>query len=138
MAQHARPNVIGHMLDSRAQLMTCSSEVVMTPSSKRPCNHPIDSGPPILFSARADQHAGGLARWWGRRGGGGFGCRTSHPGQVAALPQIGEADEQDAEEEQDIGQREPAEVTTQLIGLRLLLRLERLLGMVQLPVFPCL
>ena len=30
MAQHARPNVIGHMLDCLAQLMPCSSVVVTT------------------------------------------------------------------------------------------------------------
>src|SRR5205085_9121390 len=41
MAQHARPKVIGHMLDSRAQLMACSSEVVMTLSSNRPSSQPI-------------------------------------------------------------------------------------------------
>ena len=41
MAQQARPNVIGHMLDSRAQLMACSSDVVMTLSSNRPSSHPI-------------------------------------------------------------------------------------------------
>src|SRR5262249_19265782 len=41
MAQHARPNVIGHMLDSRAQLIACSSDVVMTLSSKRPSSQPI-------------------------------------------------------------------------------------------------
>src|SRR6185369_3829838 len=41
MAQHARPNVIGHMLDSRAQLIACSSVVVMTLSSNRPSSQPI-------------------------------------------------------------------------------------------------
>src|SRR5215831_7348085 len=41
MAQQARPKVIGHMLDSRAQLIACSNEVVITLSSKRPSNHPI-------------------------------------------------------------------------------------------------
>src|SRR4051794_13230967 len=45
MAQQASPNVIGHMLDSRAQLMACSSEVVMTLSSKRPSSHPIAQAP---------------------------------------------------------------------------------------------
>jgi hypothetical protein len=43
IAQQAKPNVIGHMLDSRAQLMACSSDVVMTLSSKRPSSHPIAS-----------------------------------------------------------------------------------------------
>src|SRR5712692_4333884 len=42
MAQQARPKVIGHMLDSRAQLIACSSDVVMTFSSlKTPSSHPI-------------------------------------------------------------------------------------------------
>src|SRR5205823_6443468 len=42
MAQQARPNVIGHMLDSRAQLIACSSDVVMTFSSlPNPSSHPI-------------------------------------------------------------------------------------------------
>ena len=41
MAQHARPNVIGHMLDSRAQLMACSSVVVTALSSKRPSSQPM-------------------------------------------------------------------------------------------------
>src|SRR5207249_11174713 len=42
MAQQARPNVIGHMLDSRAQLTACSSVVVMTFSSlPNPSSHPI-------------------------------------------------------------------------------------------------
>src|SRR6476646_11348971 len=45
MAQHARPKVIGHMLDSRAQLIACSSDVVMTLSSNRPSNHPIAHAP---------------------------------------------------------------------------------------------
>src|SRR3954468_11330133 len=42
MAQQARPNVIGHMLDSRAQLTACSSVVVMTASSlKNPSSQPM-------------------------------------------------------------------------------------------------
>src|ERR1700682_2899749 len=41
MAQHARPKVIGHMLDSRAQLIACSSVVATTLSSNRPSSHPI-------------------------------------------------------------------------------------------------
>jgi hypothetical protein len=41
MAQQASPNVIGHMLDCLAQLMPCSSVVVMTLSSNRPSSHPI-------------------------------------------------------------------------------------------------
>jgi hypothetical protein len=36
MAQQAKPNVIGQMLDCRPQLMACSIVVVMTFSSKRP------------------------------------------------------------------------------------------------------
>ena len=45
MAQQARPNVIGHMLDSRAQLIACSRVVVITLSSKRPSSHPIPKTP---------------------------------------------------------------------------------------------
>src|SRR5436189_933057 len=45
MAQQARPKVIGHMLDSRAQLIACSSDVVMTLSSKRPSSQPISISP---------------------------------------------------------------------------------------------
>src|SRR5947207_15780219 len=41
IAQHASPNVIGHMLDSRAQLIACSSVVVMKFSSYRPSNSPM-------------------------------------------------------------------------------------------------
>src|SRR5262249_26455279 len=42
MAQQARPKVIGHMLDSRAQLIACSSVVVMAFSSlPNPSNQPI-------------------------------------------------------------------------------------------------
>jgi hypothetical protein len=36
IAQHAKPNVIGQMLDSLAQFIACSSVVVTTFSSKRP------------------------------------------------------------------------------------------------------
>ena len=36
IAQQARPNVIGQMLDCRAQLIACSTVVVMTFSSNRP------------------------------------------------------------------------------------------------------
>src|SRR5215471_15534588 len=43
MAQHARPNVMGHMLDSRAQLIACSSDVVMTLSSNRPSSQPMEN-----------------------------------------------------------------------------------------------
>jgi hypothetical protein len=39
MAQHARPNVSGHTLACRAQLIACSIVVVMTFSSKRPSIH---------------------------------------------------------------------------------------------------
>ncbi len=41
MAQHASPNVIGHRLDSRAQLIAASSDVTMNPSSMRPSSSPI-------------------------------------------------------------------------------------------------
>jgi hypothetical protein len=36
IAQQASPNVIGQMLDWRAQLIACSMVVVITPSSNRP------------------------------------------------------------------------------------------------------
>src|SRR5262245_32424134 len=39
MAQQAKPNVIGQMLDCRPQLIACSSVVVITPSSRRPSIH---------------------------------------------------------------------------------------------------
>jgi hypothetical protein len=45
MAQQANPKVIGHMLDSRAQLIACSRVVVKTFSSERPSNHPITITP---------------------------------------------------------------------------------------------
>src|SRR5271163_1356793 len=47
MAQQARPKVMGHMLDSRAQLMACSSDVVMTLSSKRPSSQPMTESPDL-------------------------------------------------------------------------------------------
>ena len=39
IAQQASPNVIGQMLDCRAQLIACSTVVVITFSSKRPSIH---------------------------------------------------------------------------------------------------
>src|SRR5438067_4925021 len=45
MAQQARPNVIGHMLDSLAQAMPCSSVVIRKLSSKRPSRRPIRLSP---------------------------------------------------------------------------------------------
>src|SRR5271169_480672 len=79
MAQQARPKVMGHMLDSRAQLMACSSDVVMTLSSNRPSSQPMTE-PPDLTSRHADYSGerdrlrlgsphGNRERWW-RLGGG--------------------------------------------------------------------
>src|SRR5439155_11049342 len=49
MAQQARPKVIGHMLDSRAQLMACSSDVAMTLSSRKtPSSQPMSYPPAPL------------------------------------------------------------------------------------------
>src|SRR5260370_448997 len=100
MAQQARPNVIGHMLDSRAQLIACSSDVVMTLSSNRPSNHPIatlDVGRRRSYEsvAGADQH---FVRRRGRRGWRQlrdrqlpfFRGRAPDPVQVAAAPQVSE------------------------------------------------
>src|ERR687886_2022609 len=57
MAQQARPKVIGHMLDSRAQLIACSSVVVMTLSSKRPSSHPIGQAPLQEIEIGSESHA---------------------------------------------------------------------------------
>jgi hypothetical protein len=42
IAQQAKPNVSGQMLDWRAQLIACSTVVVMTFSSNRPSIHGCD------------------------------------------------------------------------------------------------
>src|SRR3954468_4582299 len=78
MAQQARPNVIGHMLDSRAQLIACSSVVVTTLSSKRPCSQPISSSPVdyTLTVCRAAASAGGTT------GGGEAGRRSTRSAAV--------------------------------------------------------
>src|SRR3712207_6582604 len=60
IAQHARPNVIGHMLDSRAQLIACSNVVVMTLSSKRPSSQPISTSS-VLWSPRPGPRGPGIA-----------------------------------------------------------------------------
>src|SRR5205807_2699270 len=49
MAQQARPKVMGHMLDSRAQLMACSSDVVTPQDSEISPIQPIA----ILLDASA-------------------------------------------------------------------------------------
>src|SRR6516162_6318970 len=57
MAQQARPKVIGHMLDSRAQLIACSSDVVMTPSSNLPSSQPMY----LLLGLRDESDCSGAA-----------------------------------------------------------------------------
>src|SRR2546421_13117567 len=90
MAQQAKPKVIGHMLDSRAQLIACSSEVVMTLSSKRPCSQPILVTLLMRGSVFGDRHQ--LARP-ARDGvgtqvaaGGPLGGDAAHHGEIAAPP----------------------------------------------------
>src|SRR6516225_9450082 len=98
MAQQASPNVIGHMLDSRAQLIACSSDVVMTLSSKRPSSKPIgyllSDGSDVLKTRAAPRADQGLrGRRWRKPGGGfladSFRGRASHPVEVATLPKVG-------------------------------------------------
>src|ERR671937_130285 len=95
MAQQARPNVIGHMLDSRAQLIACSSVVVMTLSSQRPSNQPMRGSPAPRGGRRLGDRTGPLGR------------RAPHPDQVAAAPQVGEADQEHADEDDDVTEGEP-------------------------------
>src|SRR5262245_13390484 len=112
MAQQARPNVIGHMLDSRAQLIACSSVVVMTFSSlPNPSSHPISQ----LLKREESRTGPGACKLPGlllddrRQRGNAFRADATHPGQVAALPQVGEADEQDPEEDEDVEQGHPTQ-----------------------------
>src|SRR5271165_6085285 len=59
MAQQARPKVIGHMLDSRAQLIACSRLVAMKPSSaKRPSSQPISQLQPLRGGNRMSAPVG--------------------------------------------------------------------------------
>src|SRR5262245_32756882 len=96
MAQQARPNVMGHRLDSRAQLIICSSDVVMTLSSKRPSSQPM-AQPPNKGDCPLFSGSGPRSRF----------LYCADPVDVAALPQIGEADHEDAEEDRDVGERDP-------------------------------
>src|SRR5262249_55478198 len=99
MAQHARPKVMGHMLDSRAQLIACSSDVVMTISSKRPSSQPmyvlaktcVKRSLPILIRARDDSLTG-KGRWLGALRGQALRGDAPYPVEVTALPQVREAD----------------------------------------------
>src|SRR5262245_54102564 len=137
MAEQASPKVIGHMLDSRAQLMACSIDVVMTFSSDIPSSQPIDQplskrtkyqgrstkedkDQLILFvlctssfvlvsgcgcfghAAFALFHGGDRLDRWRSNG--------AHPLEIAASPQVGEADYQYAKEDEDIHERQPAEL----------------------------
>src|SRR5262245_1734437 len=96
MAQQARPNVIGHMLDSRAQLIACSSVVVMTFSSlPNPSSHPISQ---LLKreGSRTRSGARELSRLLlddRRHRRNALGTDAAYPGQVAAFPQVREADQ---------------------------------------------
>src|SRR5215470_180790 len=96
MAQQARPNVMGHMLDSRAQLIACSSVVVITLSSKRPSSQPISRNllaaddwaisRASLMIQRTHQHLLVICHRRGSfRGGGALGGHAAHPVDVAAL-----------------------------------------------------
>src|SRR2546430_1162061 len=91
IAQQAKPKVIGHMLDSRAQLIACSSEVVMTLSSNRPSSQPIY--PPktlakasLVFGQDHQLFAadGVTVRALSRRRA--LGCGATDPIEVATLP----------------------------------------------------
>src|SRR5437773_12541008 len=87
MAQQARPKVIGHMLDSRAQLIACSRVVVKKFSSERPSSQPISATPCLL-------------------------CESApNPIKVSSFPQVGEADEENAEKDQRIPEGEPGQIT---------------------------
>src|SRR5947209_5984918 len=94
MAQQARPKVIGHMLDSRAQLIACSRDVVKTFSSEIPSSHPILQ----LLTRESSRTCAGpdhLSRLFlddRRQRRDTFRADTAYPGQVAALPQVGEPD----------------------------------------------
>src|SRR5262245_6396678 len=107
MAQHARPNVIGHMLDSRAQAMPCSSVVTRTFSSlKRP------SSQPMIFDSSQ-----GLRPWllcayflfeglFGFHGGFPVVLIGAHPVDIATSPDVREADHQDAKEYKNVKERD--------------------------------
>src|SRR5260370_41794760 len=121
MAQHASPKVMGHMLDSRAQLMPCSRVVAMTPSSNRPSNQPIYATP-ALSGLESDLAYSGefpgscirRRRRWARNGC--FRRRAPDPIQVAAFPEIGKADQQNAEEHQNIPEGDPGQAAGRLLG----------------------
>src|SRR5437763_6121662 len=99
IAQHARPNVIGHSDDSRAQLIACSSDVVMTDSSfKCPSSQPIKhqgSGVRGQGSDHSRQRRATGFFHGGRRGV--LGRGTADPVDVAAAPHVREADQQHRE-----------------------------------------
>src|SRR5438445_1330032 len=86
MAQQARPNVIGHMLDSRAQLIACSRVVVKKFSSARPSSQPISATPCLLCEC------------------------ASYPIEVSSFPQVSEADQENPEKDQDIPEGEPSQI----------------------------
>ena len=118
MAQQASPKVMGHMLDSRAQLIACSSVVVTTFSSNRPSSHPMYFV--LSRSAVCSQHVTsrstapasftgslGKPRRRGRRQA--LARRAADPIQVAAFPKVGEANQEHAEENHDVPEGEPCE-----------------------------
>src|SRR5262245_24311889 len=119
MAQQARPKVIGHMLDSRAQLIACSSVVVTTLSSNRPSSQPMNPLYPCSGTvARTHQ----LAHFRRRRlrgplGRGLLGCHATDPLQVAALPQVRIAHQQHAEEDQNVDEGDPAETASAVLQI---------------------
>src|SRR5438046_6203278 len=121
MAQHAKPNVMGHMLDSRAQLIACSSVVAMTLSSRNvPSSHPMKNylqsssvipALNVLSFRRSDKSALGFRNrgsfdW---TSGGAFGRGAPDPIQIASSPQVREPHQQDAKEHQQIPKCQPAQ-----------------------------
>src|SRR5919198_387850 len=104
MAQQARPKVIGHMLDSRAQLIACSSVVVMTLSSNRPSSQPIvllllDPGERDVLSESTAQRYRAEGRPIERCGHGRAlpVAHAAYPGEVATSPEVGESHQQHPE-----------------------------------------
>src|SRR5690349_9165025 len=105
MAQQARPKVIGHILDSRAQLMACSSVVVTKFSSERPSSQPMSTTPtagqPLLANGANQLFSLGGRH---RRLNTGSACllceRTPYPVQVSSFPQVSETDEENTEKDQ--------------------------------------
>src|SRR5436309_13371728 len=89
IAQQARPKVIGHMLDCRAQLIACSSDVVMTLSSNRPSSQPMGELRMEVESVFVQDRQLTPPVRGGPGLPGPLGRQASHPVEVAAPPQVG-------------------------------------------------